>query len=77
MSILITVRTTQTRTANEARRIEMKTWRTVEQRKVWSMEWGFGIVTAERSDGILGVQFDSNPWTVVHIPPTEVVEREA
>ena len=55
----------------------MKTWRTVEQRKVWSAEWGFGIVTAERSDGVLGVQFDSNPWAVVHIPPTEVVEREA
>jgi hypothetical protein len=54
----------------------MKFWREVEQRKVWSEEWGFGIVTAERSDGVLAVQFDSNPWVVVHMNPTDVVERE-
>ena len=54
----------------------MTYWRTVEQRKVWSEEWGFGIVTAERSDGVLAVQFDSNPWSVVYMNPTDVVERE-
>ena len=54
----------------------MKIWRTVAQRKVWSEEWGFGIVTAERTDGLLAVQFDSNPWSVVYIPPTAVEEAE-
>lgn len=54
----------------------MTFWRTVEQRKVWSEVWGFGVVTAERSDGLLGVQFDSDPWVVHHLDPTEVVERE-
>jgi len=54
----------------------MKIWREVEQRKVWSTEWGFGIVTAERSDGILGVQFDSNPWTIIYINPEDVKDAE-
>lgn len=52
----------------------MTFWRTVEQRKVWSMEWGFGTVTAERTDGLLAVQFDSDPWVVHHIDPSEVEE---
>lgn len=52
----------------------MTFWRTVEQRKVWSMEWGFGTVTAERTDGLLAVQFDSDPWVVHHIDPSKVEE---
>lgn len=54
----------------------MKIWRTVAQRKVWSEKWGFGIVTAERSDGVLGVQFYSDPWVVHHLDPSEVEEAE-
>ena len=54
----------------------MKFWYTVEQRKVYSQEWGFGVVTAERSDGVLGVQFDSDPWVVHHLDPSEVEEAE-
>lgn len=61
----------------DERSTDMTFWRTVEQRKVWSEVWGFGVVTAERSDGLLGVQFDSDPWVVHHLDPTEVVEREA
>lgn len=52
----------------------MKIWYTVEQRKVYSNEWGFGIVTAERTDGLLAVQFDSDPWVVHHIDPSKVEE---
>ena len=52
-------------------------WKEVEQRKVWSEVWGFGVVTAERTDGVLAVQFDSNPWSVIYLDPTQVVEREA
>ena len=52
----------------------MTFWRTVEQYKVWSAQWGFGVVTAERTDGLLAVQFDSDPWVVHHINPAEVEE---
>ena len=51
-------------------------WREVTQRRVYSEEWGFGLVTAERSDGVLGVQFYSDPWVVHHLDPSEVEEAE-
>lgn len=54
----------------------MKFWREVAQRRVYSQEWGFGVVTAERSDGVLGVQFDSDPWVVHHLDPSEVEEAK-
>ncbi len=52
----------------------MKIWRNVDQRKVWSEEYGFGVVTAERSDGILAIQFDNNPWVMRYINHSEVKE---
>ena len=54
----------------------MKTWFEVAQRRVYSEDMGYGVVTAERSDGLLGVQFDADPWFVYHVDPDRVVEVE-
>ena len=54
----------------------MKIWFDTEQRKVYSEDMGYGVVTAVRSDGLLAVQFDADPWRIYHVDPWRVVEVE-
>lgn len=54
----------------------MKVWFEVEQYIVFSEDMGYGVVTAERSDGLLGVQFDADPWVMHHVDPDRIIAVE-
>lgn len=54
----------------------MKRWFEVEQYVVYSEDMGFGIVTAIREDGLLGVQFDADPWKIYHVDPWRVEKMD-
>lgn len=56
--------------------MKSKVWFNTPQRKVYSEDMGYGIVTAVRGDGLLGIQFDADPWFVHHVDPDKVVEVE-